>query len=321
MADFELLAVLGVGGFGKVFLARLRESEEVLAVKQMSVRAIEEGGNRRRVETEQEIMRVARKAGGDPWLVRLFYAFEDVTHLCFAMEYVPGGDLRMLLDAFETLEEESARFYFSEAVQCVRSIHRLGYIHRDLKPANFLIDSFGHLKLADFGLSKLAGLPVDSRQSRIASKLSAQSSARRKQVAYSIVGTPNYMASDMLTGRGYDQSVDWWSLGCILYEMLAGLPPFSGNSADEVFSQIREVTESLGSHRVNGIPEGAAAVVLCLVCEPDARLSDDGFNALRELEWLRGVAWDELREQEPPFIPDLSSETDTTYFDAEQLVT
>ena len=149
--------------------------------------------------------------------------------------------------------------------------------------------------------------------------LASSATVRRKQVAFSIVGTPNYMAADMLSGRGYDESVDWWSLGCILFEFFEGRPPFGGSSATEVFSQIRAVKERLEREVVGGIPEAAGTLIRSLVCEPTARLSSDGFSVVRESEWLRDVEWGRLREAEPPFIPNLSSDTDTTYFDAEDL--
>jgi serine/threonine protein kinase len=203
--DFEIIKLIGVGGFGKVFLCKKRSTGEILALKRLRKKLIEAKGQSAHVRTEKEVLEFTRALGNDSWLTRLFYSFETPDYLCLAMEYVPGGDLRIILDDFGVLDDEHARFYFCEMVMCVNTLHKLGYIHRDLKPANFLIDGHGHLKLGDFGLSKGA----DAANPR------ASVVVTRRLKAYSVVGTPQYMAKETLTGGGYDASVDWWALGCV----------------------------------------------------------------------------------------------------------
>jgi serine/threonine protein kinase len=203
--DFEIIKLIGVGGFGKVFLCKKRSTGEILALKRLRKKLIEAKGQSAHVRTEKEVLEFTRALGNDSWLTRLFYSFETPDYLCLAMEYVPGGDLRIILDDFGVLDDEYARFYFCEMVMCVNTLHKLGYIHRDLKPANFLIDGHGHLKLGDFGLSKGA----DAANPR------ASVVVNRRLKAYSVVGTPQYMAKETLTGGGYDASVDWWALGCV----------------------------------------------------------------------------------------------------------
>eukprot|EP00019_Armaparvus_languidus_P002732 CAMPEP_0168597472 /NCGR_PEP_ID=MMETSP0420-20121227/10699_1 /TAXON_ID=498008 /ORGANISM="Pessonella sp." /LENGTH=1120 /DNA_ID=CAMNT_0008634359 /DNA_START=13 /DNA_END=3375 /DNA_ORIENTATION=- len=307
--DFEMIKLIGVGGFGKVFLCRKRSTGEILALKRLKKKLIEQKGQGAHVRTETEVLEFTKALGDECWLTRLFYSFETPDYLCLAMEYVPGGDLRIILDDFGCLEDSHAKAYFCEMVMCVHTLHKLGYIHRDLKPANFLIDGDGHLKLGDFGLSKGAeGTTGASRASMVVS---------RRMKAYSVVGTPQYMAKETLMGDGYDASVDWWALGCILFEMLIGEPPFGGDTPDEIFEQVRNFGDALAASAADNemmSPE-AQQVVLRLICDTSVRLGDGQVREIQSLPWFVGVPWDRLRELEPPFIPQLESDTDTTYFD------
>jgi serine/threonine protein kinase len=144
------LALLGRGGYGEVYLTRKIDTGEILALKRMKKSKFTEKNEVLRVLKEREVMVKSRS----PWLARLKYCFQTQTHLYMAMEYIPGGDLKNLLDHFGAVPEDEARFYIAEMILAVDDLHKLGYIHRDLKPDNFMIDKSGHLKLIDFGLSK-----------------------------------------------------------------------------------------------------------------------------------------------------------------------
>jgi serine/threonine protein kinase len=175
---------------------------------------------------------------------------------------VPGGDFRTLLNNTGVLHNRHARFYIAEMFTCIDALHQLGYIHRDLKPENFLIDSTGHVKLTDFGLSagmlsprkieslrvKLEevgdlvvpfGRPMGERT--VAERREGYRSLREREVNYakSIVGSPDYMAPEVLKGEEYDFTVDYWSLGCMLFEALAGYPPFAGATVDETWQNLK----------------------------------------------------------------------------------
>jgi len=193
------------------------------------------------------------------------------------MEYCPGGDFREFLSALGALEEQEAALYFAEMIMGVSVLHKLGYIHRDLKPDNFLIDARGHLKLADFGLSKerpsndtgRLSLMINPGQNSVRDRLSSanlptrfqrtitQSQKRepikalnsqlpistRKAWAYSVVGSPDYMSPDVVANLNnnqiaYDEMVDWWSLGCCFFECILGVPPFQADTAEEIFENI-----------------------------------------------------------------------------------
>ena len=175
-------------------------------------------------------------------------------------EYVPGGDFRTLLNNTGVLHNRHARFYIAEMFCCVDALHQLGYIHRDLKPENFLVDASGHVKLTDFGLAagmlspqKFESMRVkleEVGQMSVPFGMDKRSAAERREgyrhlrdrevnYAKSIVGSPDYMAPEVLRGEKYDFTVDYWSLGCMLYEALAGYPPFAGSTVDETWSNLK----------------------------------------------------------------------------------
>ncbi|KAJ2846807.1 serine/threonine-protein kinase dbf2, partial [Coemansia erecta] len=147
--EFDILSQIGQGGFGQVFLARKRDTGEVCALKKMDKRLLIRLNEVQHILTERDILRTSRS----PWLVRLLYSFQDPRHLYLAMEFVPGGDIRSLLIHSELFRHPVARFYIAEAIVSVCALHSFGYFHRDLKPENFLVDTSGHVKLTDFGLS------------------------------------------------------------------------------------------------------------------------------------------------------------------------
>ena len=256
--DFQILTQVGQGGYGQVFLAQKKDTREVCALKVMSKKLLFKLDEVRHVLTERDILTTAKS----DWLVRLLYSFQDDKNIYLAMEYVPGGDFRTLLNNTGVLSNRHARFYIAEMFCSVDALHQLGYIHRDLKPENFLVDSTGHVKLTDFGLaagmlspakiesmrvrlekasetSVPFGKPMDQRT--IAERREGYRSMREKDVNYakSIVGSPDYMAPEVLRGEEYDFTVDYWSLGCMLFEALTGFPPFAGSTPDETWRNLK----------------------------------------------------------------------------------
>lgn len=152
------------------------------------------------------------------------------------MEYLVGGDLMSILMKRDILPEDEARFYIAETIMAVDSVHKLNYIHRDLKPDNVLVDSQGHVKLSDFGLCKHTEIQSEnpyqnlsnlSKESKIRSRKTSQTKYHRsRKLAYSTVGTPDYIAPEVFSKIGYNETVDWWSVGVIFFEMVVGYPPF-----------------------------------------------------------------------------------------------
>lgn len=205
ISHFKIISQIGQGGYGKVFLARYKQTDQICALKQMSKNVLKKMGEVQHILTERDIL----TSTDTPFLTKLLFAFQDTQSIYLAMEFVPGGDLRTLFNNSGCLKEEHARFYISEMFISVSELHRLGYIHRDLKPENFLIDAQGHIKLTDFGLSRGA-LSHDVIQSltnnlsRLASSNPTYKSiSERKSLfstirgtgfrAMSLVGSPDYM--------------------------------------------------------------------------------------------------------------------------------
>ncbi|KAH9820801.1 kinase-like domain-containing protein, partial [Melampsora americana] len=220
--SFHIIVQVGQGGYGEVYLARHKLSKEVVALKKMKKKTLLKMDEIRHVLTERDILTATSKSD---WLVKLLYAFQDPAHIYLAMEFVPGGDVRTLLNNSGVLKEEHARFYSAEMFIAVDALHKLGYIHRDLKPENFLIDSTGHIKLTDFGLAAGSLNPgkIESLKHRLdeAKEEDLQlwrSTVEMKTVyktmrlqdpryADSIVGSPDYMAIEVLKGQSYSFSV------------------------------------------------------------------------------------------------------------------
>ncbi|KAJ7051200.1 AGC/NDR protein kinase [Mycena amicta] len=331
--QFHIIAQVGQGGYGEVFLARKQETGEVCALKKMRKRTLHKMDEIRHVLIERDILTATKT----PWLVRLLYAFQDPQFVYLAMEYVPGGDFRTLLNNSGVLKEEHARFYISEMFAAVNELHKLGYIHRDLKPENFLVDGTGHVKLTDFGLATGALNPklIESLKLKLdkvkdnqvvhrstIERRSIYRSIRNEDARYadSIVGSPDYMAPEVLRGKPYNLSVDYWSLGCILFEFLAGFPPFSGSTPEETWTNLKNWQTVLRRPEYDkpedlifNLSDVAWNAVTCLIAHASARLAS--LEQIRAHVFFAGVKWDDLRGVEAPFVPALDSEIDTGYYD------
>ncbi|CCM06481.1 uncharacterized protein FIBRA_08750 [Fibroporia radiculosa] len=331
--QFHIIAQVGQGGYGEVYLARKQETGEVCALKKMRKRTLFKMDEIRHVLVERDILTATKT----PWLVRLLYAFQDPSHVYLAMEYVPGGDFRTLLNNSGVLKEEHAKFYISEMFAAVNELHKLGYIHRDLKPENFLVDGTGHVKLTDFGLATGALNPqrIESLKVKLdkvkdiqiihrstLERRSIYRSIRNQDPRYadSIVGSPDYMAPEVLRGKPYTFSVDYWSLGCILFEFLAGFPPFSGSTPEETWTNLKNWTKVLRRPEYDkpedlifNLTDTAWDAVTRLIAHASVRYAT--LSQVSDHPFFHGVKWDNLRGVKAPFVPALDSELDTGYYD------
>ncbi|KAF7504925.1 hypothetical protein GJ744_001572 [Endocarpon pusillum] len=335
--DFQILTQVGQGGYGQVYLAQKKDTREVCALKVMSKRLLFKLDEIRHILTERDILTAAKSE----WLVRLLYAFQDEQQIYLAMEYVPGGDFRTLLNNTGVLHNRHARFYIAEMFSCVDALHNLGYIHRDLKPENFLIDSTGHVKLTDFGLAAgmLSPIKIESMRIKLeqvgntpvpfgmqpmedrsaAERRQGYRSLRRQDVNYakSIVGSPDYMAPEVLKGDEYDFTVDYWSLGCMLFEALAGYPPFAGATVDETWQNLKRWQRVLRKPQYDDpnyfLSKRTWDLITRLVAAKENRFKS--MSEIHKHEYFAEVDFNALREQKAPFVPELDSETDAGYFD------
>lgn len=240
------------------------------------------------------------------------------------------------------MHNRHARFYIAEMFCSVDALHQLGYIHRDLKPENFLIDQNGHIKLTDFGLAAgmLAPQKIESmrvkleevgnltvqafgrtpvEQRSMAERREGYRSLRDREVNYakSIVGSPDYMAPEVLKGEEYDFTVDYWSLGCMLFESLAGYPPFAGDTVEETWQNLRHwqkvLKEPVYEDPGYFLSTRTWELITRLVTSKPSRFK--GIVEIQRHEYFAEVDWKRLRYQRPPFVPELDSETDPGYFD------
>ncbi|KAJ5263332.1 Serine/threonine-protein kinase sid2 [Penicillium angulare] len=334
--DFQILTQVGQGGYGQVYLAQKKDTREVCALKVMSKRLLFKLDEIRHILTERDILTAAKSE----WLVKLLYAFQDDDQIYLAMEYVPGGDFRTLLNNTGVLHNRHARFYIAEMFSCIDALHILGYIHRDLKPENFLIDSTGHVKLTDFGLAagmlspgkiesmrvkleEVGNTPVPfgrpMEQRTMAERRQGYKSLREREVNYakSIVGSPDYMAPEVLKGDEYDFTVDYWSLGCMLFEALAGYPPFAGATVDETWQNLKRWQKVLRKPVYEDpnyfLSRRTWDLITRLVAGKEQRFKN--IQEIHAHDYFAEVDFDHLRDQRAPFVPELDSETDAGYFD------
>ncbi|AJW23140.1 AKH_1a_G0055540.mRNA.1.CDS.1 [Saccharomyces cerevisiae] len=331
--DFQILTQVGQGGYGQVYLAKKKDSDEICALKILNKKLLFKLNETNHVLTERDILTTTRS----DWLVKLLYAFQDPESLYLAMEFVPGGDFRTLLINTRILKSGHARFYISEMFCAVNALHELGYTHRDLKPENFLIDAIGHIKLTDFGLAAgtVSNERIESMKIRLEEVKNLEFPAftersiedrrkiyhnmRKTEINYanSMVGSPDYMALEVLEGKKYDFTVDYWSLGCMLFESLVGYTPFSGSSTNETYENLRYWKKTLRRPRTEdrraAFSDRTWDLITRLIADPINRVRS--FEQVRKMSYFAEINFETLRTSSPPFIPQLDDETDAGYFD------
>ena len=337
--DFEILNLIGKGAYGRVYLVKRKRTEDLYAMKIINTMDDMNKNKMDSLQTESEIFDLVTSE----FVVKAIFKFKHDVFFCFVMEYMHGGDFNRLLQIYGRFDEKIARFYIAELVLAVEHLHSVGVVHRDLKPDNILLDSKGHIKLTDFGLSDIAiatltmnkKKPNHKREEKFHSFLSKfnisekilnvpreyrfvesslmhckkESKEEEKKLSnddtssklslkkiknqHRIIGTPDYIAPEILTGVAgslNNPSVDLWSLGVILFEFLIGVPPFSDETVDKIFDNINNMRvpwDEITVHEKNfeeGTEDSISKVAMdlmkkLLVFDPKERLDMRGIKS------------------------------------------
>ena len=332
--EFIPLTIIGRGAFGEVRVCRQKSTGDIVAIKKMRKEDMISKNQLMHVRTEKEIL-----TADNPWIVKLKYSFQDDYFLYLVMDFLPGGDLMNLLMKKDILTEDEARFYTAEMILAVDSVHKLNCIHRDLKPDNILIDKKGHIQLSDFGLSKIAEknffpmtetnidqvksnnkddpitLIKKNSNKNISSINSLKSKKRTRLMAYSTVGTPDYIAPEVFGQNGYGQEVDWWSIGVMFFEMGVGYPPFFSENPSDTCKKILKWKQYFSIPNDANLSPEAKSLIKSMVTTPENRLGYNGVEEIKKHPFFKGINWDNIRNVKAPFIPDIKNDYDTKYFD------
>jgi serine/threonine kinase 38 len=320
MDEFDKIKIIGRGAFGEVMIVKKKDSSEVFAMKVMRKIDMIKKNQVQHIRAERDLLSLA----DNPWVVKLFYSFQDEIKLYLVMEYLPGGDLMTVLMKRDILTEEETRFYIAETVQAIHSVHMMDYIHRDLKPDNILLGRDGHIKLTDFGLCKAiendaksvitkyqeaaTGAKEDSFKAEKPNK-----GKRHRKLAYSTVGTPDYIAPEVFERKGYGNECDWWSLGVIMYECIVGYPPFFSEDPLTTCRKIVNWRKSLEFPNDVELSDNAVSLIKSLICDKTDRLDYEG---IKHHPFFAGVNWDDLiGTTTPPIVPQVTHAADARNFD------
>ncbi|XP_060851228.1 cAMP-dependent protein kinase catalytic subunit beta-like [Rhopalosiphum padi] len=290
-SDFRVTTILDEGSFGSVALTTHNITGTVHATKVIAKKKIVKGHNVQRMLNEKRIL----ESINFPFVIRLEYFYQDHSFIYFVMPFVCGGNIHTHMKRYGPMDEYKARFYFSEVLLAVEYLHKLNLVHRDIKPENILIDVNGHAQLADFGFCK-----------------------HIKGRTFTFCGTAEYLAPEIILRRGYGKAVDYWSLGVLLYEMLANRSPFVDRDTGKLFSNI--VTGEYSC------PLGFSGDVINLLrnmlkVDVTRRYGNlaNGIRDIKKHRWFGDMDWCEAfgRRVTPPYVPVISDTVDTSNFEAQ----
>merc|ERR1712228_241151 len=324
LKNFSLIKVIGKGAFGEVRIVRSKEDKIAYAMKTMRKKDMVAKNQVTHVQAERDLM----AAADNPWLVKLHFSFQDDTYLYLVMEFCGGGDLMTILMREDILTENQTKFYIAELAAAINAVHELDFVHRDLKPDNILIANTGHIKLSDFGLAKSFNNDNDAVISKfqnmsssmkdVDSSKAPKGDARKKykrdrKLMYSTVGTPDYIAPEVFSQKGYDKMVDWWSMGVIMFECLVGYPPFYAEDPLQTCRKIVHYRKYFKIPYDAKLSKECADLIHNLVCSYHRRYS---FGQIKSHPFFKQVPFENLMKMKPPFVPQLKSDTDSSHFDA-----
>ena len=292
LEDFKILKVIGRGSFGKVCLVEYLPTNEIFAMKSLKKDILIEEEQIESTLLEKEILQNI----DHQFLCKLIFYFQTEDRIFFVMPFLSGGELFQHLKKFKRFSEEMVRFYGAQIAIALQYLHDKKIIYRDLKPENILLDEKGYLCLVDFGMAK---------------KL------EYNKKALSFCGTPEYLAPEIIKGEGYDENIDWWSLGIILYEMICGVPPFYDDNLDKIYYLIQN-TEVSFPHNIYLSDDVKDIIFNLLKKDVKERLGySSGIVEIKNHSFFKGINFQDIENKkiEAPFIPKIDNSTDVQNFD------
>ncbi|KAH8424543.1 serine/threonine-protein kinase [Aspergillus melleus] len=294
LEDFDLLKVVGKGSFGKVMQVMKKDTGRIYALKTIRKAHIISRSEVTHTLAERSVLAQIN----NPFIVPLKFSFQSPEKLYLVLAFVNGGELFHHLQREQRFDINRARFYTAELLCALECLHGFKVIYRDLKPENILLDYTGHIALCDFGLCKLDMKDEDRTNT--------------------FCGTPEYLAPELLLGNGYTKTVDWWTLGVLLYEMLTGLPPFYDENTNDMYRKILQEPLTFPSSDV--VPPAARDLLTRLLDrDPQRRLGANGAAEIKSHHFFANIDWRKLlqRKYEPSFRPNVLDARDTANFDRE----
>lgn len=331
ITDFKVVKIITEGAFGRVYLARKITTGDLYAIKVLRKSDMIQKNQVKYVKAERNILATIH----NPFVIKMYYTFQSKDYLYIVMEYASGGDCFSLLQKFGSLLEDVAKLYIAETVLALEYLHSQNIVHRDLKPDNLLVDNKGHIKLTDFGLSsiglvdsmqetkKLFNHPTYQQKLDLENRNEGQNSigqiegnsqlvnSKTRRKLQSGVGTPDYLAPEILLGIGHSYPVDWWAVGVLLYEFLVGLPPFNADTVQEIFENIHNLR--IVWHEEISL-EAKDLISKLLEINPEKRLGSKGAEEVKQHPFFADIDWNKILTQEPPFIPKLQDPESVAYF-------
>ncbi|XP_054285688.1 putative 3-phosphoinositide-dependent protein kinase 2 isoform X2 [Macrosteles quadrilineatus] len=292
--DFIFGKTIGEGSFSTVYLAKDIHTSRDYAIKVCEKMHLIREKKTEHVKREKKVLNILSESG-TPFFVKLYCTFQDAERLYFVLSYAKNGELLAHINRAKQMSVECARFYAAEIVSALEQLRVNNVIHRDLKPENILLDENMHVLITDFGSAKIVHSPTSETESD-----DEQSMRERKN---SFVGTAQYISPELLRDKSASFSSDLWALGCVLYQMLAGTPPFQSRSEYIIFQKIQKLDYEFPE---NFDPVARDLIQKLLVLDPTNRLgaSDpEGYPSLKNHPFFSGVLWDELSSTVPPALP------------------